>query len=100
APVRDARGLPGAGPFRGQQGGLMARTLNILVVDDSAVVREAMQTVFAAAGDISVATAPDAVVARRRIAAVRPDVIVLDLEMPREDGLTFLRNLMATDPIP
>ena len=78
----------------------MTRPVHVLVVDDSAVVREAMQAVLSAAGDITVTTAPDPVVARRRIAGARPDAILLDLEMPREDGLTFLRELMATDPIP
>lgn len=74
--------------------------LKVLVVDDSAVVREAMAGVLAGAGGLVVTTAADPLVARRRIALQRPDVILLDLEMPREDGLSFLRELMATDPIP
>lgn len=78
----------------------MNRPLQVLVVDDSAVVREGMTSVLAGADDLRVATAADAIIARRKIAASRPDVIVLDLEMPREDGLTFLRELMARDPIP
>jgi len=76
------------------------RPLHVLVVDDSAVVREAMTELLSTAGGITVATAPDPIVARRKIAAERPDVILLDLEMPREDGLHFLRDLIATDPIP
>ena len=75
------------------------RPLHVLVVDDSAVVREAMTELLSTAGGITVATAPDPIVARRKIAAERPDVILLDLEMPREDGLHFLRDLIATDPI-
>lgn len=74
--------------------------LHILVVDDSAVVREAMTSMLSAAGGITVATAADPIIARRLIAVERPDVILLDLEMPREDGLHFLRHLIATDPIP
>jgi two-component system chemotaxis response regulator CheB len=78
----------------------MTPPLHVLVVDDSAVVREAMAAVLSAAGGITVATAADPIVARRKIAAERPHVILLDLEMPREDGLHFLRDLIATDPIP
>ena len=74
--------------------------LHVLVVDDSAVVREALASVLTAAGGITVASAADPIVARRLIAVERPDVILLDLEMPREDGLHFLRDLIATDPIP
>ena len=80
---------------------MSARPLRVLVVDDSAVVREGMTSVLAGAEyGLSLATAADPLIARRKIAASRPDVIVLDLEMPREDGLTFLRELMARDPIP
>jgi two-component system chemotaxis response regulator CheB len=76
------------------------RKLHVLVVDDSAVVREAMATVLSMASGITVTTAADPIIARHKIAAARPDVILLDLEMPREDGLTFLKELVATDPIP
>ncbi|HWZ27896.1 MAG TPA: chemotaxis response regulator protein-glutamate methylesterase [Gemmatimonadales bacterium] len=78
----------------------MSRPLHVLVVDDSAVVREAMTAVLADGEGITVATAPTPIVARRRMALKRPDVIVLDLDMPEEDGLTFLRAQMAQDPIP
>jgi two-component system chemotaxis response regulator CheB len=76
------------------------RKLHVLVVDDSAVVREAMATVLSMASGITVTTAADPIIARHKIAAARPDVILLDLEMPRENGLSFLRELVATDPIP
>jgi two-component system chemotaxis response regulator CheB len=79
---------------------MTAQRLHVLVVDDSAVVREAMTAVLTTAADITVATAADPIIARHRIAAARPDVILLDLAMPREDGLSFLRSLMASDPIP
>jgi len=77
-----------------------ARPLHVLIVDDSAVVREGMSAVLTRGSGLTIATAADPVIARRKIAALRPDVIVLDLEMPREDGLTFLREQMARDPIP
>lgn len=78
----------------------MTTPLHVLVVDDSAVVREAMTAVLADGEGVTVATAPNPIVARRRMALKRPDVIVLDLDMPEEDGLTFLRSQMAQDPIP
>ncbi|HET9707565.1 MAG TPA: chemotaxis response regulator protein-glutamate methylesterase [Gemmatimonadales bacterium] len=74
--------------------------VHVLVVDDSAVMRESMTALLTSTGGFSVATAHDPIVARRKIAAQRPDVIVLDLAMPQEDGLTFLRDLMGTDPLP
>jgi two-component system chemotaxis response regulator CheB len=74
--------------------------LAVLVVDDSAVVRQLMTTVLSQSGDIEVVTASDPIIAQRKIGQRRPDVIVLDLEMPRMDGMTFLRKLMAEDPIP
>ncbi len=71
----------------------------VLVVDDSAVVRQALGQLLGRAG-LAVAAASDPIIALDKIAKERPDVIVLDIEMPRMDGLTFLRRLMATDPIP
>ncbi len=76
------------------------RPLQLLVVDDSAVMRQSMIAIGRRAGDIDVAVAADPLIARTRIARVRPDVILLDVEMPRMDGLTFLRTLMREDPIP
>jgi two-component system chemotaxis response regulator CheB len=75
-------------------------SLRVLVIDDSAVVREAMALVLANEPGFEVAVAADPLIARQKIARTRPDVILLDLEMPRMDGLTFLRELMRTDPIP
>ena len=79
---------------------MSSRPLHVLIVDDSAVVREGMTAVLAGTPGLTLSTAADPVIARRKIATARPDVIVLDLEMPREDGLTFLREQMARDPIP
>lgn len=73
--------------------------IQVLVVDDSAVVRETIAAILRHER-IRVAVARDPVVAKQRIAESRPDVIVLDLDMPRMDGLTFLRSIMAGDPIP
>jgi len=76
------------------------RRLNVLVVDDSAVVRQTLSAILGQESDFSVSAAADPIIAQGKMARERPDVIVLDLEMPRMDGLTFLRGLMATDPIP
>jgi two-component system chemotaxis response regulator CheB len=77
-----------------------AGKLNVLVVDDSAVVRQTLTAILAQEPDMSVTAAADPIIAQGKIARERPDVIVLDLEMPRMDGLTFLRTLMASDAIP
>jgi two-component system, chemotaxis family, protein-glutamate methylesterase/glutaminase len=74
-------------------------TLHILVVDDSAVVRQMVSTVLGAQG-MDVATASDPLIAMQKMAVRRPDVLLLDIEMPRMDGLTFLRKIMREDPIP
>jgi two-component system chemotaxis response regulator CheB len=76
------------------------RVLQVLVVDDSAVVREVMQRILAADDSFAVTTAADALIASRKMATSRPDVILLDLAMPQMDGLSFLRKVMAEDPIP
>jgi len=74
--------------------------MHVLVVDDSAVVRLAVTKILETQGDVTVATAADPLLGFRRIENRRPDVILLDLAMPNMDGLTFLRRLMASDPIP
>jgi len=76
------------------------RPLHVLVVDDSALVRQAMSSLITEAQGMSVRVAADPLIAMRKMAQQRPDVIVLDLEMPRMDGLSFLRKIMASDPIP
>lgn len=77
------------------------RKIRVLVVDDSAIVRRVLADVLNQQPDIEVAgTAPDAFVARDKIVALRPDVITLDVEMPRMDGLTFLEKLMKHYPLP
>jgi two-component system chemotaxis response regulator CheB len=76
------------------------RSLHVLVVDDSAVVREVMTAVLSQEPGISVAAAADPFIAMAKMRQRRPDVIVLDLEMPRMDGLTFLKKIVRDDPIP
>jgi two-component system chemotaxis response regulator CheB len=73
----------------------------VLVVDDSAVVRQILQGSLSADPDIHVVgTAPDPYVARDMIVELKPDVVTLDVEMPRMDGITFLRKLMHYYPLP
>ncbi len=75
--------------------------VRVLVVDDSALVRRILaRELGAAAGIEVVGTAMDPYVARDKIVELRPDVITLDLEMPRMDGVTFLRRLMKYLPMP
>jgi two-component system chemotaxis response regulator CheB len=75
--------------------------ISVLLVDDSPVIRRVFSRVLSGQADIRiVGEAPDPYVARDLIVSLRPDVVVLDIEMPRMDGLTFLRRLMAHHPIP
>ena len=75
--------------------------IRVLVVDDSAVVRQVLTQELKKDPLIEViGAAPDPYVAREMIAAHRPDVLTLDLEMPRMDGLSFLRQLMKHHPLP
>ena len=76
------------------------RTLSVLVVDDSAVVRQAATAILSQDPGIVVTVAADPYIALDKMGRSRPDVILLDLEMPRMDGLTFLLKIMAEDPIP
>lgn len=76
-------------------------TINVLVVDDSAVVRQVLQAILNEARDIQViAVASDPIFAQQHMQKQWPDVIVLDMEMPRMDGLTFLRQIMSERPTP
>ena len=70
------------------------------MVDDSAVVRQVMAAVLSQEPGLNVTVASDPIIAMEKMTRVRPDVILLDLEMPRMDGLTFLRKIMSEDPIP
>ncbi len=75
--------------------------IHVLIVDDSALVRQTLSQVLSSDPEIEVmATASDPFVAGERIREQLPDVITLDIEMPRMDGLTFLQKIMAQHPIP
>ncbi len=75
--------------------------VRVLVIDDSALVRKLMSTMLACDPAIEVVgTAADPLIAREKIKQLNPDVLTLDVEMPRMDGITFLENLMRLRPMP
>jgi len=77
------------------------RKINVLIVDDSAVVRQTLKSICESQKDIRVmATAADPLIAAKKIEQETPDVIILDIEMPRMDGISFLKNVMGQHPIP
>jgi two-component system, chemotaxis family, protein-glutamate methylesterase/glutaminase len=79
----------------------MSDKIRVLIVDDSAVVRRTLEEVLESDPEIEVmATAPDPFIAADKIAREVPDVITLDVEMPRMDGITFLKKIMSQHPIP
>jgi two-component system, chemotaxis family, protein-glutamate methylesterase/glutaminase len=75
--------------------------IRVLTVDDSALMRQVLATLLSKDPDIEViGSAPDPFIAREKIKALNPDVITLDVEMPKMDGLTFLEKLMKGHPMP
>ncbi|HYL86438.1 MAG TPA: chemotaxis response regulator protein-glutamate methylesterase [Candidatus Angelobacter sp.] len=74
--------------------------MQVLVVDDSATVRQVLQAILSEKRGFRVTVAADPIIAADKMKKLRPDVILLDLEMPRMDGLTFLQNLMSHNPVP
>ncbi|HEX6098258.1 MAG TPA: chemotaxis response regulator protein-glutamate methylesterase [Thermoanaerobaculia bacterium] len=76
------------------------RPIRLLVVDDSAVMRQAMIAIGKSAGDIEVTVAADPLIAQSKVERGTFDVVLLDVEMPRMDGLTYLRKLMSERPMP
>lgn len=79
----------------------MTKKIRVLIVDDSAVIRQLLTSILSSDPEIEVVgVAPDPFVAREKIKALNPDVLTLDVEMPRMDGLSFLRNLMRLHPMP
>lgn len=75
--------------------------IRVLIVDDSSVVRKILRDAFVAAGDFDVVgEAPDPVVARDMVVQLRPQVMTVDVEMPRLDGISFVRAVMQHMPIP
>ena len=79
----------------------MGKKIEVLIVDDSAVVRRTLSEILSSDPDIEViATASDPFIAAEKIRKALPDVIMLDIEMPRMDGITFLHKIMSQHPIP
>jgi len=79
----------------------MSKKIRVLIVDDSAVVRQTLEEILSSDQEIEVmATASDPYIAAEKILHEVPDVITLDVEMPRMDGITFLKKIMMQHPIP
>jgi two-component system chemotaxis response regulator CheB len=75
--------------------------IRVLIIDDSLLVRKVLAEILNSSSDIEVVgTAEDPLIAREMIKELNPDVLTLDIEMPRMDGITFLRNLMRLRPMP
>ena len=78
-----------------------SKKIKVLIVDDSALVRRMLTDILSSDKNIEVVgTAPDPLIARDKIKQLKPDVLTLDVEMPKMDGLTFLSNLMRLHPLP
>src|ERR1700730_14720239 len=76
-------------------------TTRVLIIDDSALMRQLLTSLLSEDPDIEVVdAAPDPIVAREMIKALNPDVVTLDIEMPRMDGLAFLEKIMTLRPMP
>jgi two-component system chemotaxis response regulator CheB len=79
----------------------MNRKIRVLVIDDSALMRRILTDLLSRDPSIEViGVAPDPYIARDKIRKLQPDVLTLDVEMPRMDGLTFLEKLMRAHPMP
>ncbi len=79
----------------------MAKKITVLIVDDSALIRQMFSEILSSEPDIEVVdTASDPFDAREKIKLLNPDVLTLDIEMPRMDGLSFLEKIMALRPMP
>lgn len=92
-------GRPGAGLSQASRA--TRQLVRVLIVDDSALVRRILSEMLSRDPDVEViGTAGDAYTAREKIKQLNPDVVTLDVEMPRMDGITFLRNLMRLHPMP
>ncbi len=75
--------------------------IRVLIIDDSLLIRKVLTEILNSSADIEVVgSAEDPLIAREMIKELNPDVLTLDIEMPRMDGITFLRNLMRLRPMP
>src|SRR5262249_28999118 len=96
-----AGGVPMTRPAGFEARGRGSRRIRVLIVDDSALVRSLLTDILRADPGIEVVgAASDAHVAREKIKQLNPDVLTLDVEMPKMDGITFLKNLMRLRPMP
>ncbi len=79
----------------------MSKKIKVLIIDDSALIRQLLQEILSRDPSIEVVgTAADPLIAREKIKQLSPDVLTLDIEMPKMDGITFLKNLMRLRPMP
>ena len=79
----------------------MKKKISVLIIDDSALVRNLLSSIINSQEDMEViSTAPDPLIAREMIRRLNPDVLTLDIEMPKMDGLEFLEKLMRLRPMP
>ncbi len=79
----------------------LSKKIKVLIVDDSAVIRKILQQQLNQQYGIEVVgTAPNTYIALNKVASLKPDVLTLDIEMPRMDGITFLKELMKKNPMP
>jgi two-component system chemotaxis response regulator CheB len=80
---------------------MVKKPIRVMIVDDSAVVRQALSDILSSDPDVEVmGTASDPFAAAKKMETDVPDVITLDIEMPRMDGITFLRKIMSQHPLP
>jgi len=80
---------------------MTSRPVRVLIIDDSALMRQMLTEILSSEPEIKViGSAPDPFVAREKIKQLNPDVVTLDVEMPRMDGLEFLRRIMTLRPMP
>jgi len=80
---------------------MAVKKIKVLIVDDSALVRQVLSEIFSQDSSFEVVgTAQDPIIARDKVKELKPDVLTLDVEMPRMDGVTFLSNLMRLHPLP
>ena len=79
----------------------LAMKIRVLIIDDSALIRGILKEIINSQDDMeAVGAAPDPIVAREMIKSLNPDVLTLDVEMPKMDGLDFLEKLMRLRPMP